>query len=135
MNLNLVYVTLWTGAGRGLVILMLEKLNLFCLTGLRTLVLLMRKWVDLFLWKNHLLKLYWDFYVVSIAKTASKKIIALICAFKFLSSEVSFFRGCFASLKIYHTACMKYCCHIWARASNCSSEMLDKLEKRICGDC
>ena len=74
---------------KGLGILVLEKLNLFCLTGLRTLVLLMRKWVDLFLWKNHLLKLYWDFYVVSIAKTASKKIIALICAFKFLSSEVA----------------------------------------------
>ena len=89
MNLNLVYVTLWTGAGR--VVLMLEKLNLFCLTGLRTLVLLMRKWVDLFLWKNHLLKLYWDFYVVSIAKTASKKIIALIYAFKFLSSEVALY--------------------------------------------
>ena len=39
--LNLVYKTTWTEAGSGLLILMLEKLNLFSLTGLITLVLLM----------------------------------------------------------------------------------------------
>ena len=35
------YETLWTGAGSGLLILMLEKLNWFRLTGLITPVLLM----------------------------------------------------------------------------------------------
>ena len=41
LNLNLIHETLWTGAGRGLLISMLEKLNWFCLTDLITLVLLM----------------------------------------------------------------------------------------------
>ena len=34
LKLNLIYETLWTGAGSGLLILMLEKLNRFHLTGL-----------------------------------------------------------------------------------------------------
>ena len=41
LNLNLVYETLWTGAGSGLLISMLEKLNWFNLTSLITLVLMM----------------------------------------------------------------------------------------------
>ena len=59
LNSNLIYKTLLTGAGSGLLILMLEKLNLFCLTCLITLVLLMWKLTGLFLRKNHLLK-YWS---------------------------------------------------------------------------
>ena len=27
---------------------------------------------------------------------------------------------------------MEYCCHIWADASSCYLELLDKLQKRIC---
>ena len=54
LNLNLTYETLWTGAGRGLLISMLEKLDWFHLTSLITLVLLMLNWMGLFLWKNHL---------------------------------------------------------------------------------
>ena len=38
LNLNLIYETLRTGTGGGLLVLMLEKLFLFCLTGLITLV-------------------------------------------------------------------------------------------------
>ena len=34
-------------------------------------------------------KLDWGFYIISIAKTASKKIGALICSMKFLSPEVA----------------------------------------------
>ena len=34
LNLNLIYEILWTGAGSGLLISMLEKLNCFHLTGL-----------------------------------------------------------------------------------------------------
>ena len=41
LNLKQIYETLWTGAGGGLLISMLEKLNWFRLTGLITLVLLM----------------------------------------------------------------------------------------------
>ena len=41
LNLNLIYETLWTGAGSGLLISVLERLNWFLLTSLITLVLLM----------------------------------------------------------------------------------------------
>ena len=41
LNLNLIYETLWTGAGSGLLISMLGNLNWFRLTGLITLILLM----------------------------------------------------------------------------------------------
>ena len=34
-------------------------------------------------------KFYWGSYIISIAKTASKKIGALICCMKFLSPEVA----------------------------------------------
>ena len=40
-ELELIYETLWTGAGNDLLISMLEKLNWFCLNDLITLVLLM----------------------------------------------------------------------------------------------
>ena len=56
LNLNLIYETLWTGARSGLLISVLGKLNWFRLTGLITLVLLMGKWMGLFLRKNHLLR-------------------------------------------------------------------------------
>ena len=58
LSLNLIYKTLWTGARSGLLILMLGKLNWFCLTGLITRVLLMWKWMGLLLRKNHLLQ-FW----------------------------------------------------------------------------
>ena len=55
LKLNLIYKTLWTGAGSGLFISILEKLNRFCLTSLITLLLLMWKWMSLCLRKNNLL--------------------------------------------------------------------------------
>ena len=58
LNLNLFYKTPWTGAGSGLLIPMLEKLNQFHLTDVITLVLLIGKWMGLFLRKNHILR-YW----------------------------------------------------------------------------
>ena len=72
-------------------------------------------------------KLDWGSYIVSIAKTASKKIGALICSMKFLSPEVA--------LYLYKSTirpCMEYCCHVWAGAPSCYLELLDKLQKRIC---
>ena len=72
-------------------------------------------------------KLDWGFYIISIVKTASKKIGALIRSMKFLSSEVA--------LYIYKSTIrpyMEYCCHVWAGAPSCYLELLDKLQKRIC---
>ena len=72
-------------------------------------------------------KLDWGSYIVSITKTASKKIGALIRSVKFLSPE--------AALYLYKStirSCMEYCCHVWTGAPSCYLELLDKLQKRIC---
>ena len=72
-------------------------------------------------------KLDWSSYIVSIAKTASKKIGALIRSMKFLSPE--------AALYLYKSTIrpyMEYCCHVWAGAPSCYLQLLDKLQKRIC---
>ena len=51
LNLNLIYKTLWTGARNDLLISMLEKLNLFCLTSqTKSLVLLIWKSGQVFSW-------------------------------------------------------------------------------------
>ena len=65
--------------------------------------------------------------IISIAKTASKKIGALIRSMKFLSPEVALYL-CISTIH----PCMEYCCHIWACAPSCYLELLDKLQKRIC---
>ena len=65
-------------------------------------------------------KLDWSSCIISIAKSASKKM-------KFLSPEVV--------LYLYQCTicpCMEYCCHAWAGAFSCYLELLDKLQKRIC---
>ena len=72
-------------------------------------------------------KLDWGSYIISIAKTISKKIGALICSMKFLSPEVA--------LYIYKSTihpCMEYCCHVWAGAPSGYFGLLEKLEKWIC---
>ena len=72
-------------------------------------------------------KLDWGSYIISIAKTASKKIGALICSMKFLSPEVA--------LYLYKSTirqCMEYCFHIWAGALNC---YFGKLQKQISKGC
>ena len=72
-------------------------------------------------------KLDWSSYIVSVAKTASKKIGALIRSMKFLSPEVA--------LYLYKSTirpCMEYCCHVWAGAPSCYLELLDKRQKQIC---
>ena len=72
-------------------------------------------------------KLDWGSYIVSIAKTASKKAGALIRSMKFLSPEVARY--------LYKSTiwpCMEYCCHVWACTPSCYLELLDKLQKWIC---
>ena len=66
-------------------------------------------------------------YIISIAKTASKKIGALIRCMKFLSPE--------NALYLYKSTIgpfMEYRCDVWTGASPCYLELLDKLQKRIC---
>ena len=72
-------------------------------------------------------KLDWGSYIVSIAKTASKKIGALIRFMKFLSPELAPYLH-----KSSICPCVEYCYHIWAGAPSCYLELLDKLEKQIC---
>ena len=74
-----------------------------------------------------MLGLNWGSYIISIAKTASKKIGALICSMKFLSPEVA--------LYLYKSTirlCMECCFHVWAGAPSYYLDLLDKLQKQIC---
>ena len=67
-------------------------------------------------------KLDWGSYIISIAKTASKKIGPLIRSMKFLCPEVA--------LCLYKSTirpCMEYCYHVWAGAPSCCLELLGKL--------
>ena len=69
-------------------------------------------------------KLDWGSYIISISKTASKKLGALIHFVKFVSPDVA--------LYLYKSTiwpCMKYCCYVWGGAPSCYLEFLDKLEK------
>ena len=72
-------------------------------------------------------KLVWSSYIISIVKTAFKKIGALIRSMKFFSPEVA--------LYLYKSTirlCMEYCCQVLADAPSCYLELLDRLQKRIC---
>ena len=58
-------------------------------------------------------------YIISIAKTAPKKIVGLIHSMKFLSPEVA--------LYLYKSTirpCMEYCCHTWRGVPSCYLELL-----------
>ena len=72
-------------------------------------------------------RLEWGSCIISIAKTASKKVGALIHSMKFLSPE---FALCFYKSTIQ--PCMECFCHVWAGAPSCCLELLDKLQKWIC---
>ena len=72
-------------------------------------------------------KLNWGSHIISIAKTASKKIGPLIRSMNFLSPEVT--------LHLYKSTiqpCIEYCCYVWVCTPSCHSESSDKLQKRIC---
>ena len=114
---------------------MLEKLSWFYLIVLITLVLLTGKWIGSVLEENSsfkVLRLTFSFeldygsYIISIAKTASKKIGVLICSMKFFLLRLL----CISKSTI--RSCMEYWCHVWASAPSCYLEFLDKLQKRIC---
>ena len=71
-------------------------------------------------------KLNWDSYIISIAKTASKKIEALIPSVKCLSPEVALYL-----YKSTFRQWVEYCYHVWAGAPSFYLELLDKLQKQI----
>ena len=118
----------WTGARSDFLISMLGKLSWFYLTVLMTLVLLMgemdgsvleEKWSFKVLVLTFSSKWDWGSYMISIAKTASKKIGTLGCMTKFLSPEVA--------LYLYKStihSCKENCCHVWAGAPSCYLELL-----------
>ena len=72
-------------------------------------------------------KLDWGSYIISIAKSASKKIGALVRSMKFLSPEVALYL-CKSTIQLF----MEYCCHVQPGAPSFYLELLDKLQNRIC---
>ena len=73
-------------------------------------------------------KLDWGSYIISIAKTPSKKIGALIRSMMFIFLEFA--------LYLYKSTIhpfMEYCCHVWAAAPSCFLELLDKLQNEYAG--
>ena len=74
-------------------------------------------------------KLDWGTYIISIAKTASKK----IGAFSMNFNKVSFFEVAVDLYKSTIHPCMEYCCHFCTAAPSCYLELLRKLQKQICG--
>ena len=69
----------------------------------------------------------WGSYIISIAKTSSKKIGAFIHFMKFLSPEVAPYL-----YKSTMRPCMEPFCHVWAGTLSCYLELFDKLQKSIC---
>ena len=53
-----------------------------------------------------------DCYIMSIAKSVSKKIGPLICSIKFLEAALHLYKS---TIRL----CMQYCCHVWAGALIC----------------
>ena len=72
-------------------------------------------------------KLYWECYIISIAKTSSKKIGELIRSTNFLSPELVV-HLCKSTIQ----PCMVYCFHAWTDAHSCYLEFLDRLQKWKC---
>ena len=79
-------------------------------------------------------KLDWDSCNISIAKTNSKKVAALICSMKFLLWFPLKFLSPEVALYLYKSTLkpyMKYCCYVWAGAPSCYLALIDKLQKHV----
>ena len=126
LKLNVIYKTLWTGARSGLLVSMLGKPNWFNSSNNTGSIdvkvdgsVLEKKPSFKMLGLTFSLKLGSGSYIISIAKTASRKIGALICSTKFIFPEVA--------LYLYKSTiwpCMEYCYHVWASAPSCYLELL-----------
>ena len=126
LNLNLIYEILWTGAGSGMLISMLEKrlilFDRFNYTGAIDVKMsgsvLKEKSSFMMLGLTFSSKLDSDSCIISTAKSSYKKIGTLICSMKFLSPEVALYL-----YKFTIHPCMEYCCHVLAGAPNCYLEL------------
>ena len=132
----MIYNTLWTGLRNGWLISLLAKLNWFSFyqsnsTGAIDLKIdwsvLEEKLSFKILGLMFSSKLDWGSYIISVPKTASKKIEPLICFMKFLSPEVTLYL-----YKFTIQPCMEYCCPVWTSGRSCYLELLDKLQKQDC---
>ena len=65
-------------------------------------------------------------YIISIAKTTSRKIGALICSMIFFSPVVALY-----FYKSTISRCMECCCHVWAGAPSCYLKLLYRLQRLI----
>ena len=76
-------------------------------------------------------KLDWGFYILSIVKTAFKKLKPLFFLWRFFLLTLLFI-----SIKLLYTyikqTCMEYRYFVWAGCSSCYLDIWDKLQKRIC---
>ena len=137
LNLNLIYETWWTGArtgktekwkaGKTQLVSIDQSNNNGSIDVKMARSILEEKSSFKMLGLTFSSKLDWGSCIISIAKTASKKIGALIHFMKFLSPEVA--------LYLYKSTihpCMEYCCHIWAGGPSCYLDLLDRLQKWIC---
>ena len=135
-DLNLIYETQWTGGKKWLVDFNAGKTRLISFdrsnnngsidVKMRGSILEEKSSFKM-LGLTFCSKLDWGSYIISIAKTASKKIGALIRSMNFLSPEVA--------LYLYKSTicpCMEYCCHVWAGDPSCCLDLLDKPQKQMC---
>ena len=114
---------------------MLQKLNWFCLTSLMTLVLLIWKWMDLFLSKNNLLRC-WGW--LSRLNWIEALTFSLFLKLPPEKLEPWFVQWSFILLRLlcisinvpYNRAWNNLV--MWAGAPNCYLKLLDKLQKQIC---
>ena len=136
LNLNLIFETQWTGGKKWLVDFNAGKTQLVSFDRSNSNGSIDMKMGGYILEEKSYFKklgltfsskMDWGSCIISIAKTASKKIGALIHSMKFLSPEVA--------LYIYKSTicpCMEYCCHVWVGAPSCYLDLLEKLQKQIC---
>ena len=118
LNLNLIYKTPWAGVksnSNGSVDVKMDGSVLEDKSSFKMLAL------------NFSSKLNRGSYIISTAKTTSKKIWALIRFMKFLSTKVAVY--------IYKSTicpCMEYCCHVWAGAFGFGIGIVRQAQKEIC---
>ena len=109
---------------------MLEKINWFHLTGLVTLVLLIWKWMGLFLTKNHLLRCWGWFSFLSWIGSFTLSLLLKLPPRKL---EPWFALWSFFLWRLFCISINLPYGHAWrAGAPSCYSELLDKLQKQIC---
>ena len=92
----------------------------------------MWKWMGLFLRKNYLWRCWSWFCLLNWIVALTLSLLLILPPRKLepwfvLSPEVAVY-----FYKSTIQLCMEYCCHVWAGASGCSLELLDKPQQRIC---